>query len=252
MLRSLLSIVFLITCSPAAYADLRYTTRIEVRRTSTNATSPDAGAMDAVLQALMPPGETRTFVGGEAIRIEQTTGPTRSVVLLGPSGRFIAYPDLRAYLRMPMAGDLLANSGSGEQPTFRRTGEFVTMLGVQTERILVTLPIVLPMTPPAGMPTRMRFEGEIWVADVYRTEARGVQKALGAAVLPGSVEGVEGMVLRQTLRNAEFGYEVQSTVVELVEAPIPAEMFMVPASYRELNQPVVPDAAPGGLRRRQP
>lgn len=249
MTRFIMPVLLLAVCAPAAYADLRYTTRVEVRRTSAHATSPEAAAMEAMLQTLMPPGDTRTFVSSEGIRIEQTTGPTRSVVLMRSDGRVIVYPDLQAYLTMPMRGDLLADSGSGAPPTFRRTGEFVTMLGVQTERILVTLPIVLPMTPPAGVPTRMRFEGEIWVADHYRAEARGVQKALGGTVLPN---GVEGMVLRQTLRAVEFGYEVQSTVLELVEAPIPAEMFMVPAGYRELNQPVVPDAAPGGLRRRQP
>ena len=249
MLRPLLSIVFLITSSPAAYADLRYTTRVEVRRTATSAESPNAAAIDAVLQALMPPGETRTFVTGDAIRIEQTSGTTRSVVLLRSGGQFIVYPDSRAYWRIPTLGDLLGDPRSTPQATFRRTGEFNTMLGVRTERIQVTLPIVLPVTPPAGFPTRMTLEGEAWVADAYREEARGVQKALRPTVLP---PGVEGMVLRQVLRNAEFGYEIESTVVELVEAPLAPDMFLIPDGYREISQPVVPDAAPGGSRRKQP
>ena len=248
MLRPLLSIVFLITCSPTASADLRYTTRVEVRRTST-ALRPDAAAIDALLQALMPTGETRTFVSGGAIRIEQTIGTTRSVVLMRSDGQFVVYPDVQAYWRIPTPGGLLADSRSSGHTTFRRTGEFITMLGVRAERIPVTLPIALPVTPPAGFPTRMTFEGELWVADAYRAEARGIQNTLGLTVLP---PGVEGMVLRQVLRNAEFGYEVESTVVELDEAPIPPDMFIVPAGYREINQPVVPDVAPGGSRRRQP
>jgi hypothetical protein len=248
MNRILLSLLLVAVAAPAAPADLRFTTRVEVRRTSTSVTSVDPVATAAVLQSLMPPGETRTFVTGDAIRIEQTIGPTPSVVLIRPDGQFIVYPELRTYWRMP-PGDRLAGSRSTAQTTFRRTGEVTTMLGVQAERISVTLPLVLPVTPPAGFPTRMTFEGEIWVADVYRAEGRGVQKALGLTVLP---PGVEGMVLRQILRNAEFGYEVESTVIELVEAPTPGDMFLVPAGYREINQPVAPEVAPGGSRRTQP
>lgn len=249
MTRFLSSILLVAVCAPAAHADLRYTTRVEVRRTPATTTSPEAVAMNAVLQALMPPGETRTFVGADAVRIEQTIGPTRSVLLMRSGGQFVVYPDSRVYWRMPAPGNLLADSRLATQPTFRRTGEFITMLGVRAERIPLTLPIVLPATPPAGFPTRVTFEGEVWVADVFREEARGVQKALGLTVLPS---GMEGMVLRQVLRNAEFGYEVESTVVELVEAPIPPDMFIVPAGYREISQPVAPGVAPAGSRRKQP
>ena len=249
MPRLLLSVLLLTVCAPAADADLRYTVRVEVRRTATSAASPNAAAMDTLLQTLMPPGETRTFVSADAIRIEQTIGTTRSVLLMRSDGQFIVYPDSRAYWRMPTLEGLLPDSRSTAQAAFRRTGEFITMHGVRAERIPVTLPIALPVTPPAGFPTRMTFEGEVWVADVFREEARGVQKLLGLTVLP---PGVEGMVLRQVLRNAEFGYEVESTVVELAEAPIPPDMFIVPSGYREINQPLVPDVAPGGSRRRQP
>ena len=247
MNRFLISLVFVAIGAPAAHADLRFSTRVEVRRTSSSVARPDAAAT-ALLQALMPPGETRTFVSGDAIRIEQTIGATPSVVLIRPDGQYIVYPDSEMYWRMP-PGDLLAGSRTTAQTTFRRTGEFSTMLGVRAERVSVTLPIVLPVTPPAGFPTRMTFEGEVWVADVYREEARGVQKALGLTILPS---GVEGMVLRQVLRNAEFGYEVESRVVELVEASIPPDMFVVPMGYREISQPLAPDVAPGGSRRTQP
>ena len=243
----LLSALFLAVCAPAAHADLRYTTRVEVRRTSGGAAGPDAAAIDVWLQALMPPGETRTFVGGGAIRIEQMMGTTRAIVLMRPDGQFVVYPDLRAYWRVATPGKLLADSRATAQTTFRRTGEFITMLGVRAERIPLTLPIVLPLTPPAGFPTRMTFEGDIWVADVYREEARGLQKALGVTVFP---PGIEGMVLRQVLRSAELGYEVESTVVELVDGPISPDMFVVPLGYRELNQPAAPSVVPGGSRRK--
>jgi hypothetical protein len=247
MNRLILSVLLLAFCAPPASADLRYTTRVEVRRASTDVASPDAAVMNTLLQTLMPPGETRTFIGGGAIRIEQMAASPRSIVLMRPDGQVILYPESGTYFRIPASAGLFTNSRLTADTAFHRTGEFVTMLGVQAERILVTLKIVLPALPPAGFPTRVTFEGEVWVADVHREEALGIQQALGFSVVP---DGVEGMVLRQVLRSAEFGYEVESTVVELVDGPIPPDMFVVPPGFRELNQPVAPAAVPGGSRRK--
>ena len=169
---------------------------------------------------------------------------------MGPAGRFILYPDSHTYWRMPALGDLVADSLTAPAPAFARTGEFVTMFGVRAERILVTLPVVLPVTPPAGVPARMTFEGELWVADAYRAEARGVQKALDS--IASLTSGVEGMVLRQRLRHAESGYELESTVVELSDAAIIPDMFRVPPGYRQVTRAAGPGPAPAGSRRTQP
>ena len=249
MTKTLSIVIFLIVCTSPLYADLRYTTRVEIRRASGSA-SADIVAIGALLQGLMPPGITTTLVSGDAIRIEQTIGTTRSVVLMGPAGHCILYPDQQTYWRMPELGNLLADSLSSPAPTFVRTGEFMTLLGLRAERIQVTMPIVMPVMLPAGAPTRMTLEGELWVADAYRADARGVQKALGPIA---SLTGIlEGMVLRQRLRHPESGYEIESTVVDLNDGAIPADMFRVPPGYRQVSQAIVSSPAPGGARRTQP
>jgi hypothetical protein len=75
--------------------------------------------------------------------------------------------------------------------------------------------------------------GEIWLSDTFKTPGPGVRKAVGLpARLPSALDG---MILRQILRSAEFGYEVESTVTELNAGPIAPAMFEIPSGYREVS-----------------
>ena len=69
-----------------------------------------------------------------------------------------------------------------------------------------------------------------WLADAYREHGRTLRKAIG--FVPALPSGIEGIVLRQTLRNEQMGIEIDYAVTELVEGPIPADMFEVPPGYR--------------------
>ena len=219
-------------CTSVAHADLQYTTRVDVRKTPS--AEPLPGQLAAALQALMPPGETRTFVRADTMRIEQAAGSAPTVALMRPDGQFVLFPDSQTYARIPLPA-----SASGRAPTLsvRRTAEFATLLGLRAERILVTMTLVLPITPPAGFPTTMTLEGELWLADAHHAEGGGLRKLMGqAASVPN---GFEGMVLRQVLRNAQLGYEVETRVTELIEGPIDAALFDIPDGYRP-GDPVTP------------
>ena len=237
------TLVFALSTS-AAQADLRYTTRMEVRRTPT-AVPDTAPELSAVLGALMPSGETRIFMRAQSMRIEQGNGAARTVVLTRPDGQFVLYPASQTYLRMPA----LRNDAARAQPPaplFRRTGEFATILGLRAERVLVTMTIAFPGAPPPGVPSSMTLEGELWLTDAYSAEARGLQTLMGAVAPKG---GPEGMVLRQVLRNAQMGYEMEMQVTELVEGPLDPALFEIPAGYRRVDELFIPDP-PGRGRQR--
>lgn len=214
------------------HADVRYATHVEVRRTAgaNRGKIPDLGT---IMQALAPPGDTVTYVGADSIRIEQSRGATKSVVLLRPDGQFILDPDARTSVRVAELVEVLESAGSLPPPAFKRTGEFATILGIRAERLEFTMSVPLPITPPPGFPTVMTMKGEVWLGNLPGTSGAGLRKATGlTTTLPA---GLEGMVLRQIMRSDEFGYEVETTVKELVEGPVPVEMFSVPSNYRDIT-----------------
>ena len=215
-MRHLLSMLCLVlVCSSVAHADLRYKTHVEVRGMTT------------------PPEDTVTFVAADAVRIEQSINGRKVVVLLRPDGQTVLDPERRTYTRIPQLGDVLKQAAAQPPPTFRRTGEFATIQGVRAERVEVTMPVTLPVIPPAGFPTAVTMTGDIWLSEAFKTVGPGVRKAVGlAGELPA---GLEGMVLRQMLRSTEFGYEIESTVTELSDMAIAPEMFSIPKGYREVS-----------------
>jgi hypothetical protein len=225
----------LVYASPAR-ADIRYTTHVEVRQQAPTGTGTRVD-FSSVFQTLTPPGDTVTYVGTEAIRIERQV-PTRSVVLLRADGQVVIDPGARTYSRVPELGGLIKEATALPPPAFRRTGEFATILNLRAERIELKISVPLPISPPPGFPTVMVMTGDVWLADGYTSYAEGVRKATGlVASLPA---GLEGLVLRQILRSAEFGFEVESRVTELVEGPIAPELFTVPAGYRDITGKFVP------------
>jgi hypothetical protein len=245
-MRHITAVAILVAISTATpYADLRFTTRTEIRQTA----KPDAAAAElgAALLTLMPSGETQTFIGGGSIRIETTVAP-RPVVLLRPDGQFILYPESQTYFRMPGGQSLIASSTASLSPTFVRTGEFTTLLGLRSERVLVTLVVNLPTA--VGFPTRTALEGEIWLADAYRTETGRLSKALPA--VPTVPSGLEGMVMRQVFRHPQLGFEFETRVVEVTDEPIAPGTFDLPAGYRLVDLPSTSSPPPGALHRRQP
>lgn len=218
-----LSICFFGLAASAADADLRYRTRVEARTTS------------AGLNAAMPAGEMVMLIKGDAIRIEQERGATRSVLLIRPDGQFVLDFNARTYWRMPDTLAALTHSGAADPPTLRRTGEMATILGLRAERVEVTMSVPLPIPPPPGMPSVVPMTGELWVADAHRSYATNISRAIGRS--GAAPPGIEGIVLRQLVRNARLGIEIEHTVTEIIEAPVAAEMFELPEGFRRITDP---------------
>ena len=217
-----LVICFLAVSVSGVRADLRYTLHTEVRSTSIE------------LKAVLPHTETVMLLKGDAIRIEQSRGAIRSVLLIRPDGQFVLNPEARTYRRIPDVQSALTASAT-TAATFRRTGAFMTILGLRAERVEVTMSLPLPITPPPGVPTVLPMAGELWVTDAHRSYARSITRALGQS---GAVTSeLEGIVLHLAVRNVQLGIEMEHVVTELVEAPLAAEMFEVPDGFRAIIDP---------------
>ena len=214
----LLSICLLAFWASIANADLRYT--MHVRVTS------------AQLKEALPAGETVMLIQGDAVRVEQVGGAARSVLLMRPDGQFVLDLEARTYWRIPRENALILPA-TATPSVFRRTGEFATMLGLRAERVDVTMSLPLPVTPPPGLPTVVSMTGELWIADAYRDYAGNISRAISfSSAIPS---GIEGIVLRQVVRNAQLGIEIEHRVTELIEAPVAAEMFEVPDGFRDVT-----------------
>ena len=220
-----------------ATADLRYTTRAAVRLAPVPTASDAYTAIAATLRALMPAAETTTFVSRDAVRIEPAAGTSGPIVLIRNDRVTVLDAGARTYWRGPALSGL---AGVATAPTFRRTGEFATLLGLQAERVVFTSSMKLPVTPPAGFPTAFEVIGEIWVADGFPQYAKVLGLALTALPAAGRPQG---MVLRQIVRIPQFGYEIEHTVADLVEEMIAASLYEVPEDYREAASPPGPAAS---------
>ena len=234
-MKQILATIFLAVSASVAHADLRYTTHVEVRMTSVSTTgNPAFTQIATLLQGIVPSGGMRTYLSADAARIEPAAGSAGPVILFREDGEVVLDPAARTYWRMSALREVLVNK-SAPQPTFRRTGEFTTIMGQQAERVLFTTSIPLPLTPPAGFPSMLTMEGELWVAN-----AHAYTKSLSRlADLAGpTASRLQGLVLRQILRNAQFGYEVEYSVTEVEESPVAAALFEIPADYREVSLPV--------------
>ena len=220
MRHTILSIGLLALSSATAEADLLYKTRLEVRTPS------------AELKAAIAPAESVMLIKGNAIRIEHAQGAARSVLLIRPDGQFVLHLDARTYWRIPESQALATIPATAASPAFRRTGEFTTILGLRAERVEVTMSVSVPVTLP-GFPAVLPMTGELWLSDAYRPYAKSISRAMGVSGAPAA--GLEGIVLRQVVRNAQFGIEIEHVVTELREADLAAELFELPEGFRVIG-----------------
>ena len=231
---------FLLTfLAHAAYADLRYTTHMEVRPAPGAGRDARSAALTSMLQTLMPPIDTRTFVSRDAARVEilrrDAAGEIAGMVLLlRGATQTLLDPDSHTYwlaLR-----DSIADAASDAEATFRRTGEFSTLLGHQVERVAFTVSLPFPAPPPAGVPAVITLEGDLWLSSGFSSYVRAVAPLAGN-MMDMLKDLPEGMVMRHVLRSADFGYEVEYVVTELIEEPLPASLFQVPDGFQEIPAP---------------
>ena len=238
MTRLCLTTLLVAFAARPASADLRYTTRLEVHTKPGLADSRFATI--ARMVGTTTPRETKTFISADAARIEiDSPGQLRPTVVLIRNGRqTMLDPGTQTYWVLPSQAVALGPQAS---PTFQRTGEFTMLLGYRAERFSYAMTLTLPVTPPPGFPTAISMDGELWVADAYKSYAKTASDAIGAIGSPGLANAIggfpDGMPLRHVVRNLLYGYELEYTVTELQEEPLDKTLFEVPPAYREVSAP---------------
>ena len=238
----------LFVAAPAG-AQLRYNTHVEMRKLEAPPPAdPILGLLGALVSGRMPNGDASIVVGDQGARIEFRNAvgpiPAGGMMLLRSGSVAVLNPADRTYWTSPTS--MLTSALAGRTPTVAstRTGEYSMIAGVRAERVTFTWAMDLPLPPgiqlPAGFPTTLAMDGEIWVADQFKGYAAGLN-AVAAATFPGMGAGAlaqDGLVVRQIIRSALLaGHELEYTVSDIVEGPVSGDPFAIPEGYMEVPPP---------------
>jgi hypothetical protein len=241
--------ILMLLAASAAHADLRYVARLEVRSLPSAETLAGMARMAAIMMLnQLPRGEAITFINdtGARVEIRESGGAMArvgTVMLARDAAMLVLDAANRTYWTLPAPPPVLFTPGLEPDVRYTRTGDFATVAGVRTERVTFTMSAALPFTPPPGFPTRIATEGELWVTDRFKSYGAVMTRTLRAlgTLLAGAPEG---MVVRHITRSAQFGYEVEYTVSDLLETPLSADLFEIPESFRKVPTPLtIPLAA---------
>ncbi len=241
------ALLIAIAAAPAA-AELRYTTHIETRKAeSTQPIDPMMGMIGAMLASRFPSGDMKMTVGDGGTRVEFVNAlgpvPAGGVMLMRSGSTVILNPADHTYwtARTPTAA---IPGATAPAITTKRTGESESIAGLRTERVAFGLTMNLPLPPgvqlPPGFPTTFTIDGDMWVADQFKAYASSLA-AIGNTLFPGiGIGGLaqDGLVVRQVTRSPMFGgNELVFSVSEVTEGPVTAELFQIPADYKEVPPP---------------
>ena len=241
------ALLFAIAASPAA-AELRYTTHIETRKAeAAQPVDPMMGMIGAMLASRFPSGDMKMTVGDAGTRVEFVNAlgpvPAGGVMLMRTGSTVILNPVERTYWSARAPAPLIPGS-TAPAVTTKRTGEFETVAGLRTERVAFGLSMNLPLPAgvqlPPGFPTTFSMDGDMWVADQFKVYASSLN-AIANTLFPGiGIGGLaqEGLVVRQVTRSPMFGgNEMVFSVSDVLEGPVTADLFQVPADYKEVPMP---------------
>ena len=245
-----LTLALALAIAAPAGAELRYTTHVEARKLqSAAAADPLLGALGGMLMNLMAAGDTTTVIGMNAVRVETKSAvgpvPAGSAILLRSGSALVINPKDQTYWTLPgIPGGTLALMNP--QMTSKKTGEFAMVAGLRAERtsysVTLNLPIPANVQLPGSLPRTLTMDGDMWVTEEYKNYAAALAAVANIAV-PGISVGmfgggsVDGLVVRQITRSEMLGFEIEYTMSDLVEGPVSADLFPVPAGYREVPPP---------------
>ena len=244
------ALLFAIATSPAS-AELRYTTHVETRKAqAAQPVDPMMGMIGAMLASRFPSGDMKMTVGDAGTRVEFANAlgpvPAGGILLMRGGSTVILNPADHTYwtARAPAAAIPGATTPA---ITSKRTGEYETVAGLRTERVAFGLSMALPLPPgvqlPPGFPTTFTLDGDMWVADQFKAYASSLN-AIANQLFPGiGIGGLaqDGLVVRQVTRSPMFGgNELVFSVSDVMEGPVTAELFQIPAGYKEVPMPGAP------------
>jgi TonB family protein len=260
---------FLVQATAPGWADLHYTMHTEAHPVTSDVPLAQMGAMagDVIIKTMLPEGfsDTVFWVSENGTRAELTNAtammPAGTVMLRLADGRLIVMnPGAHTYWKLVVPGippQAVAALGQMKPAvSIVHTGEMMTIVGVQTERVAMTastnLPIPAGAPLPPGVPFTITTKMDLWIADQYAVYAVSAAVRSPISTMLGfDLAGAPGFVMRSVSRNSMTpGVEIESVVTKIAEEPAPADAFEIPTDYKELPSPL--SARPsfaGGVQR---
>ena len=190
------------------------------------------------------------IVGEKGARIEYSQStfglPAGVVILVQPNGDVLMLdPKQRLYLRMTgkEAAEMWSQLGTQPVTTYKRTGEFATMMGLKAERIAFEWSWPRPLDAdekkllPPNAPEAIVLTGEVWVAvDQFKRYAPMAVRSNALSSFGMNKLLQEGIVLKSVIRSQTFGgKEIETVVTSLAEERVPADVFQIPAGYKQVT-----------------
>jgi hypothetical protein len=237
------------------HADIRYTTRVQVRETqatesqAATPSSPVLGMLrKQMVDLIAPRGSTQIHVAAnaDAVRLEFPEGtaaiPKGGVLLIRTDGTSVVLdPTTRTYWKVTRGQSRAQSLLSFEVPPVR-TGETKRISGARAERVTFNgrLDLKLSDKPlPPDLVKDLRLEGEVWVTDRIRVPtgvtdiASPALRALGLQTIVG-----DGFVVRQVLRGPLLGnQEIETIVVDIDSKKIAPDQMRIPDTYKQVEPP---------------
>ena len=250
ILASLVAVIALGTTP--LHADIRYTTRVQVRETGAEV-NPNASPVlpmvrKQIMELIAPNGATEIHLAAnaDAVRIEFPDGaraiPKGGILLMRTDGTSVVLDSAtRTYWKVtraqPRSRALLAFDVAPA-----RTGESKRVSGVRAERLTFNGRLDLKASDkplPPDLVRDLRLEGELWVTDRLRVPPAVIDvasPALRALGVDGAVGN--GFVVRQVLRGPLLGnQEIETTVVDIESKKIAPERMQIPEGFRQVEPP---------------
>lgn len=254
-MKTMMVVALWFVASVSISADLKYTVRIEARKSAGTADVDPMLTMlgNQILEATAPEGSVDMTVTlgngvGRAEWSREMPGiPKGAVLLLRRNGTRVMFsPTDRTWWRVavPVLPEITERRRA--QVTRTPSSETTSIAGIVATRNATTVVIPFPEARAgemvSGTPTELPLSGETWVtSSLTKYVTRELRTFLGFGFLGFDAVPAGQFILRQVLRGPTFGdIELDSLVTSLVEEEVPASMFEVPPGFREVPAP------PGG------
>jgi hypothetical protein len=267
MRRYVIAFALVALVSAPLSAELKYTSRMSAKVVE------GATAGNDMMAAMVGPMMLQMFGGEEGVEMTVTVNedgrmrtdyaagfvgmPAGAVVLMQADGTSLGYDATAGtWWKMGDAGNNpeMAAMMAQMKPdvTTKRTGEFATVAGLRAERVstVMTMPIPMPegldQLPPqvlAMIPTEIRVDGDMWIADAHAKYAKAMAKAMAQSPMAAMgfdklMSALDGFSVRQVMRMSMLaGYELETLVSRVAEEDVPDSVFDVPAGLKEIPMP---------------
>jgi hypothetical protein len=249
--------VIIAIVSTPLYADLKYTTHLEIKKAAGSA--PPANPMiaivgDAVMKQMVPDGSADLLyiVGDKAARVEYQQAamglPAGTINLLSLDGTMVVLnPNEKTYWKTSTTETVAKMKAAGvaiPEVTAKRTGQFDTVAGAKCEVVTFDWKMALPIpeaaraTLPPDFPSTIAMTGDSCVTfDAYKPFAEVINKGINAMMAAMGFDKIAqgGFPLRQTF--SMNGLEMRMTVTEISEGAAPEHAYEIPADYKEVPMP---------------